>query len=177
MRLSFGWQRLEPGERIARRDIERSESQALAQRATNVRSRNRIIFPRPNRHVRPGLHFLFSQKFFANPDKLRVRLQGALNSIEHSADAEGFGRSGRVVNSCLMVLGHANGPFSKITRIDELDGIAWLSRRQHVSGTIDTYRPVRKAVAFVPRADDQSGANDQSFSGKPFLGFAFRERL
>src|SRR5205814_6438636 len=100
-------------------------------------------------------------------------LQSALNSIKHPGDAERFGRSSRVVNSCLAILGHANGPFSKITRIDELDRIAWISRRQHVSGTVDANRPIRKAVALVARADDNSWANDQSFSGKPFLGFAF----
>src|SRR6267142_2159948 len=177
MRLALLRERLEPGERIARGDVERSKRQALAQRATNVRSRNRIIFPSPHRHVRPRLHFLLSQKFLAYPSKLRVRLQGALNSVQHPADAEEFGRAGRVVNSCLTVLGHANGPFSKIPRIDELDGIVWLSRRQHLSGTIDAHRPIRKAVALVARADDKSWANDQSFSGKPFLGFAFRERL
>src|SRR5437016_10019708 len=120
MRLALLRERLEPGERIACSDVERSKSQALAQRATNVRSRNRIIFPSPHRHVRPGLHFLLSQKFLAYPGKLRVRLQGALNSIEHPADAERFGRSGRVVNSCLTILGHANGPFRKIACIDEL---------------------------------------------------------
>src|SRR5262245_4422081 len=112
MRLTLLRKRLEPGERIAGGYVERSKRQALAQRATNVRSRNRIIFPGPNRHVRPGLHFLLNQKFLAYPGKLRARLQRALNSIEHPADAEGFGRSSRVVNSCLTFLGHANGPFS-----------------------------------------------------------------
>src|SRR5262249_29039646 len=125
------------------------------------------------RHVRPRLYFLFSQEFFIYPSKLRVRLQCALDSIEHPADAEGFGRSGRVVNSRLTILGHSNGPFSKITRIDELDGILWISGRQNVPGTIDTHRPIRKAVALVARADDKSRPNDQSFSGKPFLGFTF----
>src|SRR5436190_4390712 len=173
MGLALLRERLEPGERIACGDVERSKRQALAQRTTNVRSRNRIIFPRPHWHVRPGLHFLLSQKFLAYPGKLRVRLQCALNSVQHPPDAEGFGRSCRVVNSCLTVLGHANGPFSKITRINELDGIVWLSRRQDVSGTIDAHRPIRKAVALVARANDKSWANDQSFSGKPFLRFAF----
>src|SRR6266850_4325986 len=173
MRLALLRERLEPCERIACSVVERSKRQALAQRATNVRSRNRIIFPSPNRHVRPGLHFLISQKFLAYPGKLRVRLQGGLNSVQHSADAESLRRSRRVVNSRLTVLGHANGPFRKITRIDELDGIVWLSRRQHVSGTIDAHRPIRKTVALVARTDDKSRANDQSFSGKPFLGFAF----
>src|SRR4030095_15881224 len=172
MRLARLRERLEPGERIARGDVEWSKRQAFAQRASNVRSRNRIVFSCPHRHVRPGLHFLLSQKLFVYPSKLHVRLQSALNSIEHPADAEGFGRSSRVVNSCLTVLGHANGPFSKITRIDKLDGIVWISRRQHVSGTIDAHRPIRKAIALVARADDQSRANDQSFSGKPFFGFA-----
>src|SRR5215211_8586381 len=160
MRLALLRERLEPGERIACSDLQRSKRQALAQSATNVCSRNRIIFPSPHRHVRPGLHFLLSQKFFVYPGKLRVRLQGAFNSIEHPLDAEGFGRSGRVVNSSLTVLGHANGPFSKITSIDELDGIVWLSRRQHVSGTIDAHRPIREAVAFVARTDDKSRPND-----------------
>src|SRR5436190_22733024 len=173
MRLALLRKRFEPGERIACGDVERSKRQAFAQRATNVRSRNRIILPGPHRHVRPGLHFLLSQKFLAYPSKLGVRVQGTLNSIEHPADAEGFGWSGRVVNPCLTVLGHANGPFSKITRVDELDWIVWLSRRQHVSSTIDAHGPIRKTVALVARADDKSGANDQSFSGKPFLGFAF----
>src|SRR6266700_4737361 len=177
MRLTLLRKGLKPGDRVARRYVERSKRQALAQRATNVRSRNRIIFPSPHRHIRPGLHFLLSQKFLAYPSKLRVRLQGALNSVQHLANAEGLGRSGRVVNSCLTVLGHANGPFSKITRVDELDGIVWLSRRQHLSGTIDAHRPMRKAVTLVARANDKSWANDQSFSGKPFLGFAFLERL
>ena len=177
MRLSVRRQRLEPGERIARGDIEWSERQAFAQGTTNICSRNRIIFSRPHRHVRPGLHFLLIQKFFAYPSKFRVRLQGALNSIEHPADAERFGRSGRVVNSCLAILGHANGPFSKITRIDELNGIVLLSRRQHVASTIDAHRPIRKAVALVARAHDKPRANDQSFFGKPFLSFAFGERL
>src|SRR5215470_9404169 len=139
MRLSVRRQRFEPGERVARGDIERSKRQTLAQRATNVRSRNRIVFPGPNRHVRPGLHLLRSQEFLVYPDKLRVRLQGVLNSIEHPADAERFGRSGCVVNSYLAVLGHTNGPFSKITCIYELDWIAWLSWRQHISGTIDAH--------------------------------------
>src|SRR5215470_12995463 len=120
MRLALLRKRLEPGKRIARSDVQRPKRQALAQCASNVRSRNRVIFPRPDRHVRPRLHFLISQKFFAYPSELCVRLQGALDSIEHSADAESFGRSGRVVNSCLSVLSHADGPFSKITRIDEL---------------------------------------------------------
>src|SRR5882757_8872758 len=160
MRLTLLRERLEPGERIACSNVERSKRQALAQRATNVRSRNRIIFPSPDRHVRPGLHFLLSQKVLAYPGKLRLRLQCGLNSVQHLTDPEGFGRSGRVVNSCLTVLGHANRPFSKITRIDELDGIVWLSRRQHVSGTIDAHRPIRKAVALVARPDDKSRAND-----------------
>src|SRR4029077_10354565 len=108
MRLALLRKRLEPGERIARGDVERSKRQALAQRAADVRSRYRIIFPSPHRHVRPGLHFLLSQKFLVYPGKLRVRLQGPFNSIEHPADAEGFGRPGRVINSCLTVLGHAN---------------------------------------------------------------------
>src|SRR5215211_6999541 len=120
MRLALLRERLEPGERIARGDVQRSKCQALAQRATNVCSRNRIIFPSPHRHVRPGLHFLLAQKLLVYPSELRVRLQGGLNSIQHRADAEGFGRSGRIVNSSLAVLDHANGPFSKITRIDEL---------------------------------------------------------
>src|SRR4029453_12570423 len=167
MRLALLRERLEPGERIACGDVERSKRQAFAQRATNVRSRNRIIFPRPHRHIRPRLYFLLSQKFFAYPSKLRVRLQGALNSIEHSADAERFGRPGRVVNSFLTILRHANGPFGKITRVDELDGIVWISRRQHVSGAIDSHRPIREAIALVSRADDKSWANDQSFAGKP----------
>src|SRR5438445_9656818 len=114
MRLALLRERLEPGERIACSVVERSKRQALAQRATNVRSRNRIIFPSPHRHIRPGLYFLLSQKFLAYPSKLRVRLQGALNSIEHPTDAERFGRSGRVVDSCFTVLGHPNGPFSYI---------------------------------------------------------------
>src|SRR4029077_3194995 len=83
MRLALLRKRLEPSERIACGDVERSKRQALAQRTTNIRSRNRIIFPRPHRHVRPGLHFLLGQKFLAYPGKLRVRLQGAFNSIEH----------------------------------------------------------------------------------------------
>src|SRR5262249_39742461 len=107
------------------------------------------------------------------PRKFRVRLQGALDSIEHSADVEGFGRPGRVVDSCFTVLSHANGPLSKITRIDELDGICLISRRQYVSSTIDAHRPIGKAVALVTRADDKSRTNDQSFSGKPFFSFAF----
>src|SRR4029079_13945425 len=81
------------------------------------------------------------------------------------------------IDACLAVLCHATGPFSKITCIDELDGIVWLSRRQHVSGTIDTHWPIRKAVALVAGTDDKPRANAQGFSGKPFLGFAFRERL
>src|SRR5258705_2996452 len=89
MRLALLRKRLEPGERIACGDVERSKRQALAQRAADVRSRNRIIFPSPHRHVRPGLDFLLSQKFFVYPGELRIRLQGALNSIEHPADAEG----------------------------------------------------------------------------------------
>src|SRR4029077_14882900 len=71
MRLALLRERLEPGERIARGDVERTKRQALAQRAINVRSRNRIIFASPNRHVRPGLHFLLSQKVLAYPGKLR----------------------------------------------------------------------------------------------------------
>src|SRR5438094_2157639 len=99
MRLAFLRERLEPGERIACGDVEWSKRQALAQRATNVRSRNRIIFPSPNRHVRPGLHFLLSQKFLAYPSKLRVRLQGGFDSVEHRSNAERFGRTGCIVNS------------------------------------------------------------------------------
>src|SRR5439155_12172048 len=81
MRLALLRERLEPGERIACGDVERSKRQSLAQRATNVRSRNRIIFPSPDRHVRPGLQFLLTQKFLAYPSKLRVRLQGTLHSV------------------------------------------------------------------------------------------------
>src|SRR6478609_666242 len=81
MRLALLRKRLEPGERIACGDVKRSKRQALAQRATNVRSRNRIIFPGPDQHVRPGLHFLLSQKVLAYPRELRVRLQRALNSV------------------------------------------------------------------------------------------------
>src|SRR5262249_38891880 len=173
MRLSVRRQRFEPGERISRGDIERSKRQTLAQRATNVRSRNRIIFPGPNRHVRPALHLLRSQEFLAYPNRLRVRLQSASDPIEHAADAERCGTSSRVVDSCFTVLGHANGPFSKIPRIDELDGIVWLSRGQHLAGASDADRPICEAVGLVARADDKSWTNDQSFFGKPFLGFAF----
>src|SRR5439155_24750140 len=81
MRLSFLRERLKPRQRVARRDVERPKRQALTQRATDVCARNRIIFPGPHWHVRPGLHFLLSQKFLAYPSKLRVRLQGALNSV------------------------------------------------------------------------------------------------
>src|SRR5262249_19356265 len=156
MRLSVRRQRFEPRERIACGDIERSKRQTLAQRATNVRSRNRIIFPRQTRYVSQGLHLRRSKEFFVYPDKLRVRLQGLLNSIQHPADAERFGGSGCVINSCLAVLGHANGPFSKITRIDELDWIAWLSWPPHISGTIPAPRPIRKDVALPPRRADHS---------------------
>src|ERR1700751_26616 len=123
MRLSVRRQRFEPGERMARGNLKWSERQTLAQCATNVRSRYRIIFPRPHWHVRPRLHFLLSQKLLVYPRELGSRLQGTSNSIKHPTDAEGFGRSSRFVNSCLAVLSHANGPFSKITRIDELNRI------------------------------------------------------
>src|SRR3954451_11659685 len=106
MRSALLRKRLEPGERIARGDIERSKRQALAQGATDVRSRNRIIFAGPDRQIRPGLHFLLSQKVLAYPGKLRVRLKRGLNSIQHPADAKRFGWSGCVVNSCLTILGH-----------------------------------------------------------------------
>src|SRR5262249_15808173 len=72
MRLSVRRQGFEPGERIARSNVQWPKRQALAYRATDVRSPNRIIFPRPHRHVRPGLHFLLSQKFLFYPGKLRV---------------------------------------------------------------------------------------------------------
>src|SRR5205823_7997163 len=111
-------------ERITCGDVERSKGQALTQRATNVRSRNRIIFPSPHRHIGPGLHFLLSKKFLVYPSKLRVRLQSALNSVKHPADAEGFGWPSRVVNSRLGVLDHADRPFGEITGIDELHRIA-----------------------------------------------------
>src|ERR1700726_4332829 len=72
MRLSFLRPRLEPGKRVARGFIERTESKSLPQRAADVRSRNSVLGPGPDRHVGPGLHFLIGQKLLVYPGEARV---------------------------------------------------------------------------------------------------------
>src|SRR5947208_14889510 len=124
----------------------RSKRQALTQRATNVRSRNRVIFPSPHRHIRPGLHFLLSQKFLVYPSKLRVRLQGAPNSVKHPADAQGFAWPSRVVNSRLGVLDHPDRPFGEIAGINELHRVVRRTWREHFTAAIHPHRPVSEAI-------------------------------
>src|SRR5204862_1679798 len=96
---------------------------------------------------------------------------------EHLTDAVLLRGPGRVVNSGRAALDHANSPFGEIARVDELHRIARLAGREHFAAAIDAHRPVGEAIGLVAWTNDQPGANDQRFPGKPFLRFGFGQPL
>ena len=110
MRLSILRERLEPGERVARRDIQWPERQAFVQRATDIRARNRISFSVHTGMSDHGCTFCSVKNSSSHPRELRVRLQRIFDSVEHAANADRFGRASRIVNSSLAILDHPNRP-------------------------------------------------------------------
>src|SRR5882724_13265129 len=98
-----------------------------------------------------------------------------LDFVEHLTDFEWLGGTGCVVNSSLAIFRHADCPFGQIARVDELHRIAWFAGGQHFASAIDSYGPISEAIARVTRTDDEARADDQRFSGKPFLDFMFRQ--
>ena len=82
-----------------------------------------------------------------------------------------------MVNSGLAVLDHADRPFSEVAGINELHRVVRRTRCKNFAAGIDPHRPVCEAIGLVAWADDEPRADDQRFSGKPFLGFSFGERF
>src|SRR6266568_8536994 len=177
LRLSILRERFKPDERVTRRVGQRTKRQTFAQPATDARSGEAALFSSPHRHIRPRLDFLLRKKFLAHPDEVRIRFPYVFNSIEHCADAERLRRAGCVINSGLMVFTHSNRPLSQIASVDELDRIIRISRGKHFAASIDSDRPIGKAIGLIAWTDNQARTNNQRLSGKPFLGLFFRKRL
>src|SRR5919204_6729067 len=141
MRSSILREGFEPGERVARGVGKRTKRQTFTESAIDLRLGKSAILSGPDRHVGPWFNFLLRQKFFADPGEIRIRFLSGLDFIEHSAEPERFGRAGGIVNSSLAILHHADRPFGQITGINELNGISWVSGREHFAAAIDPHRP------------------------------------
>src|SRR6266542_4959486 len=94
--------------------------------------------------------------------------------VEHLTDSERLGGTGGTINPSLAILCHSNRPFRQVSRIDELNGIAWITGREHFASAVDAHRPVGEAIGLITRSDDEAWSDDQRFPGKPLLGFLFR---
>src|SRR5205085_6361916 len=163
LRLALGWLRLEPGKRIARCVGQRTKDETFAQRALNADARTACFFAarwNPHRHVRPWRHLLSFEEIGVHPCKGGVRFVRALDGIEHLADAEFLRRAGRVIDTSLALLHHANDPFSQIAAVDDLHRIAWIARREHFAAAIEPYGPVSETIALIARTYNQSGPDD-----------------
>ena len=75
------------------------------------------------------------------------------------------------------MLGHPNGPFREVARVDELHGVARSPRCENGAAAVDAHRPIREPIRFVARPDDQSRADDHGLAGKPLFRLGFREGL
>ena len=116
-----------------------------------------------------GSTFCFSRKSAFTQVKFAFDLSAVLIPFEHFANTELFGRPGRVVNSGLAFLDHANGPFRQIARIDELHRIARIAGREHFATAIDPHRPISKAIRLdLPVRRSSPGRMMSVFSGNHF---------
>jgi hypothetical protein len=74
-----------------------------------------------------------------------------------------------------------HAPVSEITDVDELNSPLGTARRKHVAASSDPTRPVREAVRWVMRSDDEAGpyARDAIREGrlKRFLTACFERSI
>ena len=117
------------------------------------------------------------EKFGIGPGEGCVRIQRALDPVEHAANSQLLRRSSGVVDSGRPIFRHPNGPFCQISRINELHRIARVARRQHFAPAVNPYWPIGEAVTFVAWSHNQTRANDERFLRKPLLRFLLAQRL
>src|SRR5438067_6755457 len=130
--LALGRLRLEPGERFARGDRQRTKGQTFGYGALDIDPAHPGFFSarrHPYRHVGPGSDLLGFEKVSIHPGEVRLRIIRALDSFEHRPYPKRLVRTGRVVDAGLAPLHHANDPFREVPAIDELHRIARIAGR------------------------------------------------
>src|SRR5205809_1486108 len=109
-----------PGERVARRLLDRAERQAGGERPSGVRPLQARVLRtrRPQRQLRPRLHARGDQPLLVGPDEPRVGADGPDRALEQLTQRHRLARPGGVEDTAGAVLAEPQEPDGEVARVD-----------------------------------------------------------
>src|SRR5690606_29301980 len=110
-------------------------------------------------------------------DELGLAVEGGADLVEEILGAQLLRRPGRIEDPGGALLDHADGPFGKVTGVDELHRVTSVARQQHFPALGNAPRPVGETIGFVAWTDDVAGSDHRHLTGEPALRLGLAGRL
>src|SRR5581483_5624544 len=164
-----------PGERVARRLLQRAEGQPGCQGAGDVRLEEAGVLRarQPERQLHPGADACIEQRLAVDPHEP----VGSADALERLAERQRLRGPRRVEDAARPLLCEPHEERAEVASVDQLDALPGIPRSEHGPALGEPPRPVREAVGRVVRPDDEAGARDRGALAEDLLHHTLRAGL